>query len=142
MNKELTQEEARIAWAQDKKVEGRPRMSAAWIPVRPNVSISGHQYSADVLLDPSFIFRLAPEPPSKRYRPWTPEEVPFRALIRFKDWSDGSRLMICGVWNGGVMWVTAEGVVIKPPERLLNESWEHSTDQGRTWKPCGVEVEA
>jgi hypothetical protein len=141
MNKELTREEARLAWAHGQRVEACPRVKdGPWLPVKPHSSFAG-QWSVDVLLDLSFKFRLASEPTAKKFRPWTQEEVPVGALIRFKDWSDGCRLMICGAWNGGVMWATAEGVAIKPPERLLNESWEHSTDNGKTWHRCGVEVE-
>lgn len=132
VNKELTQEEARIAWAQGKKVEGRPSTSGAWIPVRPNVSISGHQYSSDVLLDPSFIFRLALEPPAKRYRPWTAEEVPVGSTVRRKG-CDSGRLMIIGCTEAWGAFVAEEGRV------ELDELEKHwvLTDGS----PCGVEVE-
>lgn len=145
MNKELTVQEAALAWAQGKRVEAADKLDLeSWKRVDA-VGVDNPDsrtcYAGVFNRSHLYRFRLAPEPPAKRYRPWTPDEVPVGALIRFKDWSDGCRLMICGAWNGGVMWSTAEGVAIKPPETLLSD-WEHSTDNGKTWLPCGVEVEA
>jgi len=68
-----------------------------------------------------------------RLRPWRPEEVPVGALARNKT-GEARYLIVAagpmgiGVGVGGV-WVDFESTL---------DSREHSTDGGKTWKPCGV----
>lgn len=137
--KEITPQEARLAWAQDKKVEAGPRTSGAWIPVRPNVSIGGHQHSADVLLDPSFIYRLTPEPPAKKFRPWTPEEVPVNAWFKGEN-GIGFKLAYADLWGGSRSATVANGSGSHLSLDYILKAWTWSPDNGKTWLPCGVEV--
>lgn len=144
MNKELTQEEAALLWAQKKRVQAMNADSPGlWGDIVP-ISSSDGVYWPTVFskTKESYRYRLASEPPAKRYRAWRMEEVPIGAQIRFPDWDDGERLLICGTWRGKVMWATPVGFVSKSPEVLLNQGWEHSIDNGKTRLPCGVEVEA
>lgn len=147
MNNELTVQEAALAWAQGKNVEAMQASSKWGLIIKPGCSSGQGVYYPNIFIKENCgdcSFRLAPEPPAKRYRPWTPEEVPVGALIRHKDWMAGDRLMICGVWGAipRVLWCYNEGISDKPAEWVLNSGWEHSTDNGKTWLPCGVEVES
>jgi len=92
--------------------------------------------------DPSFdwkhcTFRVKEE---SKFRPWAADEVPLGAWIRSKQGptrgfghgiiiyaDDGGVPMPCGIQNS---WVGFHD--------LLN-NFEHSTDNGKTWKPCGME---
>lgn len=138
--KELTLQEAALAWAQGKRVEAtggsgrgefcsisKPGESCGrWSPAVFGVS-DGDNHK----------FRLAPEPPAKRYRPWTPEEVPVGAVTRAK--FGGDVLMIIGRRENGALLAGDNG---EYPLSALLDAREHSTDGGKTWLPCGVEVEA
>jgi hypothetical protein len=143
MSKELTLQEAALAWAQGKRVEAigpsnewgmiqQPgRKEGQW---QPGV-FSGANVSV-------FRFRLAPEPPAKRDRPWTPEEVPVGAVMRWKTTQTHASL-IC---SHGDSCVFPAGATHGTPFEDALEKWEHSIDHigtpdsKRTWLPCGVEV--
>ena len=141
MNKELTVQEAALAWAQGKKVEAASRLidPECWKQVdevgvdNPNNSThyAGVFNSPDV-----YSYRLAPDPPAKRYRPWMPDEVPLGAQIR----------AIGMIWRGLILAVSAnreiECVTGFLPLEYAFANHEHSTDNGKTWLPCGVEVES
>jgi hypothetical protein len=67
-------------------------------------------------------YRIKPTP---TIRPWTADEVPLGAWMRIK--SDREyRFLISNTesFSGREHWL---------------EDFEHSTDGGKTWKPCGVE---
>jgi len=66
--------------------------------------------------------------PTKTLRPWTVDEVPLGAWMRFK-LLPSTRLIISDVnWSINFkQWL---------------EEREHSLDGGKTWKPCGVEEES
>ena len=138
--KALTVQEAALAWAQGKKVEACPPVNNIWLEVTPvgaAVERPIGKCLPDVFTsDLAFRFRLAPEPPAKKYRPWAPEEVPVGALIR----AVGSK------WRGLILGVTAPGRIEHFAGRTdlcyACENHEHSIDNGKTWLPCGVEVEA
>jgi hypothetical protein len=69
-----------------------------------------------------FEYRIKPTP---TIRPWTADEVPLGAWMRIK--SDREyRFLISNTesFSGREHWL---------------EDFEHSTDGGKTWKPCGVE---
>lgn len=134
---ELTLKEAALAWAQGKRVEAMgpsnewgliqlPGSKDGWW--RPSV-FSGDNGSV-------FKFRLSPEPPAKRYRPWTPEEVPVGAVIRSK--KHAWRSLILGVTSSGYIQIHDGGFA----SDFTIDNHEYSTDHGKTWLPCGVEVEA
>ena len=59
-----------------------------------------------------------------KLRPWKPEEVPLGAHMRCK--VREHRFLLTETWDN-----------------LIRKTWldeyEHSTDGGKTWKPCGVE---
>jgi hypothetical protein len=136
MSKEITLQEAALAWAQKRKVEAAPKTRGCWIPIRPFGQSPSACYSPDVLFDLSFKFRLAPEPPAKRYRPWTQEEVPVGAVVRSDEQLD-EVLMIVGRNAEGVWLSTDEGWY---NYRDLLGNMKHSLDNGKTWNVCGVEV--
>jgi len=82
-------------------------------------------------------YRIKPEP---KLRPWNPEEVPVGALMKTKS-GNGGRYMIVGLWDFRMKNLIQLG----PPsaesgmsaETAMN-NWLYSTDQGKTWLPCGV----
>lgn len=136
MSAELTVQEAALAWAQGKRVEASPKQKEAWVGIRP-FSSPFSSYSPDVLLDLSFKFRLAQEPPAKKFRPWTPEEVPVGVKMREKE---------CVGWftptcaGQGEIETLINGSVERVSLKDLFKNHEHSLDNGKTWLPCGVEV--
>lgn len=70
----------------------------------------------------SYEYRIKP---TAKLRPWTADEVPVGGQIRSKANTD-YRMLIDRTANHGVRedWL---------------KSYEHSTDGGKTWLPCGVE---
>ena len=142
-------QEAALAWAQGKRVEATTAKPPVcdWRPVNQVGTQDGY-WNANVFSEKSltYTFRLAPEPPAKKFRPWTPEEVPVGAIIRNKSDSGRYRSMIIGVTDCGhiispVNQVNQGDIGGGEPEDLLRHQ-EHSIDGGKTWLPCGVEVEA
>jgi hypothetical protein len=67
--------------------------------------------------------------PTAKLRPWTADEVPLGAQVRSKSYHPDHRSMI--IQSGNSM--TREGWLT---------CYEHSTDSGKTWLPCGVMEEA
>jgi hypothetical protein len=67
--------------------------------------------------------------PTATLRPWTADEVPLGAQVRSKSYHPDHRSLI-----------TTSGNPIHR-EGWLN-GYEHSTDGGKTWLPCGVVEEA
>lgn len=63
--------------------------------------------------------------PTATLRPWTADEVPLGAQVRSKTYHPDHRSLI--IQSGNSM--TREGWLT---------CYEHSTDGGVTWKPCGV----
>jgi hypothetical protein len=79
-------------------------------------------------------YRIKPEP---KLRPWKPEEVPVGALIRHKATWSGIRMMIVCAWNNGIKaHDSGDGIQLSFGGAL--ESYEHSTDGGKTYLPCGI----
>lgn len=140
--KKLTVEEAALAWAQGKRVEARHADSNKWLPVDPVGQCLQEHYSPSVFTDPECRFRLAPEPPSKKWRPWKPEEVPVGALIRHKRVPGVGLILGNGAsYKLGSAFVDRYQIRIEPCGMAL-DNYEHSLDNGKTWLPCGVEVDA
>lgn len=77
-------------------------------------------------------YRIKPEP---KLRPWRPEEVPVGCLVRLlsRD-SEHNRYILVSI-NGSHMSFGMAGY-----QSLVDafNSFEHSTDGGKTWLPCGV----
>jgi hypothetical protein len=67
--------------------------------------------------------------PTAILRPWTADEVPLGAQVRSKSYHPDHRSLI----------TTSGNTILR--EGWLNE-YEHSTDGGKTWLPCGVMEEA
>lgn len=137
--KELTLEEAALAWAQGKKVESSPKSLDRWLPVDRVGECRANQYSQSAFGQADFYrFRLAPEPPAKKWREWEFGEVPVGALTRHKE-CGGDVLMIVGKFSTGALLAGDSGMY---PFTDLFRMREHSIDNGKTWLPCGVEVDA
>ena len=116
----MTREQAReaaavmLAWADGKEVEYSPQGHSIWKPnAAPCWSWSGCDY------------RIKPTP---ILRPWTADEVPLGAWIRFKKTPHDRHLL---------GWVSDQDF----RDMWLDER-EHSTDGGKTWLPCGVVEES
>ena len=136
--KELTVQEAALAWAQGKKVEARGPATLTWESLIEVGGGFGH-WLPSILThkDNLFRFRLAAEPPANKYRPWTPEEVPVGAQVRYAKNQRSIRMLITSNMEPHLL-----GYGFKWNLEDLCKSMEHSIDNGRTWLPCGVEVEA
>jgi hypothetical protein len=90
-------------------------------------------------------YRIKPEP---KLRPWKPEEVPVGAILR----DNGREFEILGVCEKfsaikcpAVILSVIDGVCFPRGHYFLKDlvtsitKPQHSTDGGKTWKPCGVE---
>lgn len=74
---------------------------------------------------PSYIYRIKP---TTVLRPWTADEVPLGAWMRFKR-NPQDRVLLG--------WVS-----VQADRDLWLDEREYSTDGGVTWKPCGVVEES
>lgn len=78
-------------------------------------------------------YRIRPQP---KLRPWKPEEVPLGAQIR----SSANRDLRCLiVASGNEVFTTVANKIQHFTFESAFQGGEHSTDGGKTWKPCGVE---
>lgn len=104
----------RVQFHQDKEV---------WINLKKNVDFQEHPSN----------YRIAPEP---KLRPWKSEEVPLGAWVRYKKpTTHTGKWLITGVGDSGEIGVA--GWYFYTNTYLLDQ-YEHSTDGGKTWLPCGV----
>jgi hypothetical protein len=134
--KELTLQEAALAWAQGKRVEAKRFTDSDWLPVDSPGESKSDQWGTMVFgCRIGYAFRLAPEPPAKPYRPWTPEEVPVGAQVRHNGNSKSIRMLIVCDREPHLL---SESSHWKLQDLLV--SMEHSMDGGKTWSVCGVEV--
>jgi hypothetical protein len=79
-------------------------------------------------------YRIKPTPV---LRPWTADEVPLGAWLRYKGNNQSIRMLIvCNLQIGLCGYQT------NYPYDYLRDEMEHSTDNGKTWLPCGVMEEA
>ena len=67
--------------------------------------------------------------PTAKLRPWTADEVPLGAQVRSKSYHPDHRSLITTSGNP----IHREGWL---------SGYEHSTDGGKTWLPCGVVEES
>ena len=84
-------------------------------------------------------YRIAPKPKEKKLRPWKPEEVPVGAQVK-KESNPSLRMLIVCAWDFGIRLIDGGALPIARHDQLF-DGFTHSTDGGKTWKPCGVEVE-
>ena len=80
-------------------------------------------------------YRIKPEP---KLRPWKPEEVPVGAIAKNKNMGKPPCWIISGVASCGVYFGHPSKNEAASFKHCL-ETIEYSTDNGKTWKPCGVE---
>jgi hypothetical protein len=71
-----------------------------------------------------FEYRIKPTP---TLRPWTADEVPLGSIMRTKGLEGRCIIIDTETSDDRSYWLNAR---------------EHSTDGGKTWKPCGVMEEA
>ena len=142
MNKELTLQEAALAWAQGKRVEARPsfRDGGPWDTISRVGHMDSSRWPASILNeDVAYKFRLAPEPPAKKFQPFTKGTIPKFALWKYPLNRDEAEDFYCITGYGDVC-VLLDDDWISYQDLLMN--CRMSTDNGKTWLPCGVEVEA
>ena len=140
--KELSLEEAALAWAQGKRVEAEAlgATERVWGLIHPLGTASGY-WNPNVFggLACGCRFRLAPELPAKKWRPWTPEEVPVGVKMRERECTGWFTPTCAG---DGEIEIVVDGKIQKVKLTELADNHEHSLDGGKTWLPCGVEVDA
>jgi len=113
MNREEAIEAIKVmqAWADGKEVEKRLHGKIDWEPHdSPQWDWTWNNYRIK---------------PTAKLRPWTADEVPAFSLMRQKA-SPNHEWLLMAVGNDDIR------------SDFLN-NYEHSTDGGKTWKPCGVE---
>ena len=106
-----------IAWANGKTIQWRRRGHNDWSEVDQDCIGITLSWDWD-----EFQYRIKPE---SKLRPWTEDEVPLGAWMRFKN-NPQDRVLIG--------WVSVQA----DRDLWLGER-EHSIDGGKTWLPCGVE---
>lgn len=100
-------------------------------------------YNYDNYLAGKRKFRIAPEP---TLRPWTLDEVPVGARLRSP--KDGINTLISwaemrsGEFKIGAQDGTGCGRSWDASYLASNPCFEHSTDGGKNWLPCGVLTES
>ena len=104
-----------IAWANGKTIQWRRRDQSEWHDIEPDCVGVTLSWDWD-----EFEYRVKPE-----LRPWTADEVPLGAWMRFKR-NPQDRVLIG--------WVS-----VQADRDLWLDEREYSTDDGKTWLPCGVE---
>ena len=143
MSNELTLQEAALAWAQGKRVEAihKTLFSERWTKVEPAGAECSNTYSAGVFGDCAgkYRFRLAPEPPAKKFQPFTKGTIPKFALWKYPLNRDEAEDFYC-ITGYGDFCVLLDDDWISYQDLLTNGRM--SKDNGKTWLPCGVEVEA
>lgn len=79
--------------------------------------------------------------PATKLRPWKLEEFPLGCWVRLKApvltpaFFDPKELLLVTSASVGGVTVGRNSCTFSDMLKL----WEHSTDGGKTWKPCGVE---
>lgn len=109
------------AFADGKKVE--VKLGSSW----------GEFNSANFCGSPKD-YKIAPEP---KLRPWKSEEVPLGAHVRYNN-----KTRETAPYHRAIISMVTEWDVKTPyGQSSLGDlllSFEHSTDGGKTWLPCGV----
>ena len=132
MTREQTREAAAImlAWADGKEVQHRIKKCDSRSGLKPDwCDIDSPWWDFD-----SYEYRIKP---TATLRPWTADEVPLGCILKTK--STNSVWLLIGRNNAGEILIA--GDKYRSPEWLLAE-YEHSTDGGKTWLPCGVVEDA
>lgn len=118
----MTKEQAKhasavmLGWVDGKNIQYKRKKENAWIDIEQAPKRTTFYWGWY-----EFDYRVKPEP---KLRPWTEDEVPLGAQLRYK--GDTSR---------SLLGITATDEIRK--EWLAER--EYSIDGGKTWLPCGVE---
>jgi len=91
--------------------------------------------TSDSVFNEFYQYRIKPEPKPPQYRPWKIEEVPVGALMQWKNVNLPS--LILGRDESSIQYTGRTTIRSCSLEDIFNNA-EHSTDNGQTWKPCGV----
>lgn len=85
-------------------------------------------------------YRITPE---SKLRAWTHLEVPLGAWARSqKDPEKGVQMLIVSAWKNGIKFMDASPDGSQHSFESALQYLEHSTDGGKTFKPCGVMEDA
>ena len=134
MNKEQAKKAASVmlAWADGKTIECKRKDGESWGRDSTGTMSLVWDWSTfdtgtmSLAWDWStFDYRVKPEP---KLRPWTADEVPLGAWMRFKR-NPQDRVLLG--------WVS-----VQADRDLWLDEREYSTDGGKTWLPCGVVKES
>ena len=125
MTREHAREAIKVmqAWVDGNEVESRLLGKIEWLPTDiPQWDWAWNNYRIK---------------PTSTLRPWTADEVPLGAWLRYKGNPQSIRLLIVSNTECGLV-----GYQTNWPYKTLLQEMEHSTDGGKTWLPCGVMEEA
>jgi len=106
------------------------------IQVRTPLTWVDADYSL-IFTDPPSYYRIKPEP---KLRPWKPDEVPVGAVVRWKS-NPQKRGLLTGC-DEDYVYVAFNYALHRAELAGALVSYEHSTDNGATWLPCGVMEDA
>lgn len=109
------------AYAEGKTIQGK--FSGGWV-----------ELTCPSFCDPATSYRIKPEP---KLRAWTASEVPVGAILD-TGCPGVVKYLIVAVTGSGVGVCSSSGTHNYPFQHLLGPDYKHSTDHGKTWKPCGV----
>lgn len=108
--------------------------------------------AASIRLDSYMEFNRWRKKPSKQYRPWLASEVPVGVWLRareesherftdpYNDKYSGTSLILSSNKYSGVGFMAHDTSLQRVDFDFALDHLEHSTDQGVTWKPCGVAI--
>jgi hypothetical protein len=104
------------------------RVMQAFVDGRPIECAEVHKLNWGETLSPvwnwnNFTYRIKPNP---TFRPWKPDEVPLGAQMR-------------QTGKPQYRWLIDRSASDSHRKDWFNNGYEHSTDGGKTWHPCGVE---
>jgi hypothetical protein len=87
--------------------------------------------------DPEREWRIKPEPPQPKFRPFTHTEIPVGAVLRYKNNQQSVRFVIISSQEHGMFGYNTHCSY----NELLGDceyKWPHEPETA--WRPCGVEV--
>lgn len=82
-------------------------------------------------------WRIKPEPPQPKYRPFIHTEVPVGAEVRYKGNQQSCRQLIVSSQEHGMFGC---GSKCSYPALLETKEWKWPHEPATAWRPCGVEV--
>ena len=89
--------------------------------------------------DPEREWRIKPEPPQPKFRPFTHTEIPVGAVMCFNDMFDNGFVILGTNFDGDIQYVGESKLVTVSLEKAV-AACKYSIDFGKTWCHCGVEV--